>query len=220
METMSVAPEVILGIIAAIVVGVVLIKLGRQLAVLLLVGGIVAAVIVVALAILDQAEATRQVAQAATVASAGQATASVGVTILGTLLAVVVIGGGIGVAYLVWRLRRAEYEAQRQAGQWTPGPNARWGQQGQGPTEITPYGYRFPTGRPSPPPTVYYPPYYPPYPMGYVPPSPHTGYPAQGGYPQVVVIDRRDEEQRYSDDDLVSGFLPLWEDDGSDDWLG
>jgi len=34
-----------LGIIAAIVVGVILIKLGRQLAILLLVGGVVAAVV-------------------------------------------------------------------------------------------------------------------------------------------------------------------------------
>jgi hypothetical protein len=213
---MSVSPEVIVGIIGAIVLGIVLIKLGRQIAVFLLVGGIVAAVVAVALAILNQAEATRQVAQAATVASAGQASASIGVTILGTLLAVVVIGGGLGVAYLTWRVRRAERRLDRQRGQWKPGPNARWKQQGPEPTEITPYGYRFLTGRPSPPPTAYY----PPYPMGYAPPTSQTGYPVQGGYPQVVIIDRRDEDQRYSDDDLVSDFLPLWEDDGSDDWLG
>jgi hypothetical protein len=138
METLNVSPELILGIIAAIVVGVILIKLGRQLAILLLVGGVVAAVVVVGLAILDQAEATRQVAQAATVASAGQATASVGVTILGTILAVVVIGGGVGIGYLVGRLRRAERLAARQAGQWQPGPNALWSQQGRQVGQIMP----------------------------------------------------------------------------------
>ena len=213
----AISPELVVAIIGAIVLGVVLIKLGRQIAIFLLVGGAIAAVIVVALAILDQAEATRQVAQAATVASAGQATASVGVTILGTLLAVVVIGGGLGIAYLVWRLRRTEKRLERQQGQWQPGPNALWGQQGQQQGQIAPYGYHIPTGHVPAPPSAY-PPYpYPPH-VGYAPPSPYVGYPAQGGYPQVVVIDRRESDQMRIDDDLP-GLLPLWhEESNEEDW--
>ena len=127
MET-NVSPELIVGIIAALIVTVVVIRFAKQIATFLLVAGGIVAVIVVGWALLKQGQATEEAAQAVTVASSGQATASVGVTVLATLLVLVLIAGGIGIAYLVWRLRRAEWMMQRQTGQWMPGPNALWGQ--------------------------------------------------------------------------------------------
>jgi hypothetical protein len=209
METSNISPELILIIAGAILLGVILIRLGRQIAIFLLVGGGIAAVIVVGLAILDQAEATRQAAQVATVASAGQT----GATILATMLVIVVIGGGLGIAYLVWRLRRTERRLERQQGQWQPGPNVRWSQQSQ-PEPLPSYGNPLPPDPLLAPPAAYHP-YAYPYPpqMGYaLPPPPYAGYHGAGAYPQVIVIDRRDRQDAIDEDPF--DLLPLWTDDG------
>ena len=200
METLTISPQLILAIGGVIALGLVLIKLGRQIAIFLLAAGVIAAVLVVGLAILDQAKATQQAAEAAAVASTGQTAASVSTIVLATLLAMVVIAGGLGFAYLIWRLRRAERRAARQTRQWRPGPNARWGQVGD--ARPVPYGHHL-----AAPPPVYYPP------IGYAPPP---AYPANSHqpYPSVVVIDDRDR----ADEDPLA-MLPLWaEDDEMEGW--
>jgi hypothetical protein len=83
-------------------------RFGRHIARALLVGGILAVVVVVALALLSQAGAARQAAQAATVAATGQAAVSVvSAFCMGGLSAVVVAAlSTAGLFWLRWaRLR-------------------------------------------------------------------------------------------------------------------
>lgn len=206
MNVADLSPEVILVLLGAIVVGVVLIRLGRQIAIFLLVAGGLGVVAIIALAVLNQAQATRRSAEAAAVASTGQTASSVGVTVLGTLLAVVVVAGGLVIAYQAWRLRRARRRATRQHRQWRPGPNALWGQEGQL------HGYQVPVERRLAPPPGYPPTHYPPYPpMGYPPPPSYPG----GGYQPVVVI--YDDGAGLDEDPLE--MLPLWAgDDDGEEW--
>jgi hypothetical protein len=115
---------VILAGVAVAALGILVLRLGRRLALFLLVGGGLAAVIAVAVALAEQARATRQAAQAATVAAAGQAVTSAATSITLFLLAVlfggVLLAVGAVVAVLYWRhwQRREQFRdvlAQAQA---------------------------------------------------------------------------------------------------------
>lgn len=207
--TLNISPEIILGIGGVLLLALVIIKLGRKIATFLLAAGGIVAVLVVVFAILDQAKATRQAAEAATVASTGQATASVGVTVLATLLVVVVIISGLALAYLTWRLRRAQRRAAQQPMRWRSGPNARWSREPRMPhIPVHPYGY-YPA---YPPQTAY-----PPYPVqagGYGVP-PHA-YPGEQQPPSVVVVY---DEDGYGGSEDPLDLPPLWpEDPESEAW--
>jgi hypothetical protein len=207
---MTISPELILAIGGAIALGVILIKLGRQIAIFLLAAGFIAAVIVGGLVLLDQAKATQQVAEAAAVASTGQTATSVSTIVLATLLAVVVIAGGLGFAYMNWRLQRAQRQIARQSRRWRPGPNARWGQRGRSQTQFIPPA---PVGRYLAPPPAYPPAYHAYPPMGYAPPH---GYPGGGVEPVVVIYDEG-AAAAPAEDPL--DLLPLWaEDDEMEGW--
>jgi len=112
--------------IAALVLGLLLVRIGRALGVLLAVLGLVALLGLLAVALFHQSEATAATATAAVVATAGQAVSNVAVTVLAVLLVVVLLAGGVAVLYLLRRLRLAERQ-----GRWLPGPNARWGRAGE-----------------------------------------------------------------------------------------
>ncbi len=85
-----------------------------------------AAVLALAWAWGAQANATQQVAAAATVSAAGQTANSIAVSILATVLGVALLAGAGLSGYLWLRLRRAEQRASN-PGRWRPGPNAQWG---------------------------------------------------------------------------------------------
>lgn len=110
--------------VAVGVLGILLLRLGRQIARFLLALGGLGAVGAVAYALVAQATATRQAAQAAAMASTGQTVGSLTTTILAVLLLVTVLAAAIGGGYLAFRLRRAE---GRSAKWWMPGPDAYWG---------------------------------------------------------------------------------------------
>ncbi|MBN1954999.1 MAG: hypothetical protein JW900_08115 [Anaerolineae bacterium] len=127
METVQLSPELVLILVAALVVAILVLRFAREIGRFLLVASGIGVAGIVGWALLAQARATQQVAETATVTSKGQAAAGIGVTVLAVLLAIVVAGAGGVVGYLLLRLRWAE----RRAGQWAPGPNARWGQMAQ-----------------------------------------------------------------------------------------
>ena len=207
---MTIPAQLILVIIGVILVSVVLIKLGRQIAIFLLAAGVIAGVLVIGLVLLGQAKATQQAAEAAAVASTGQTATSVSTIVLATLLAVVVIVGGLGFAYMNWRLQRAQRQIARQPRRWRPGPNARWGQRGRSQTQFIPPA---PVGRYLAPPPAYPPAYYAYPPMGYAPPH---GYPGGGAEPVVVIYDEG-AATAPAEDPL--DLLPLWaEDDEMEGW--
>lgn len=134
------------GLALAIVVVVVtllllllLLRLGRGFVLALLaVGGLTVAG-VFALAMFNQAAASREAAEAATQAATATKAAAVGqslqllmVTLLAVILFVVVLLAGVAVGYFWLRAKRAEAEARKPTlgqGQWLPGPNARWQRQ-------------------------------------------------------------------------------------------
>ncbi|HHS96651.1 MAG TPA: hypothetical protein ENK08_01930 [Chloroflexi bacterium] len=157
----------VLGGIAIGLLGLMLLRLGRALGVLLIVLGVMVFLGLLAVALLQQSKATAATATAATVATAGQAASGVAVTVLAVLLVIVILGGGGVVGYLYLRLRRAE-----RRGRWLPDPNARWGRAGEMPP--VPW-WMYP---PLPPVWWRYP---PPMEMG-------RGY----GEPPIIVVD--DEE--------------------------
>lgn len=116
---------VLIGLAIAIL-GILLLRVGRQIARFLLALGGLGVIGTVAYALVAQATATCQAAQAATVASVGQTAGSITTTILAVLLIAVVLAALTGGGYLAFRLRRAERRLG--ARRWTPGPNAHWGQ--------------------------------------------------------------------------------------------
>lgn len=118
------AMVVLIGLAVALT-GVLLIRIGRQIARGLLIIGGLAAVIAIAYALAEQARASRQAAKAVSIAAAGQAVESVAVTLLATLLVIVVILAAAAVVYLLFRIKRAESGRGKK---WLPGPNARWQQ--------------------------------------------------------------------------------------------
>jgi hypothetical protein len=202
---MTIPAQLILVIIGVILVSVVLIKLGRQIAIFLLAAGVIAAVLVIGLVLLGQAKATQQVAEAAAVASTGQTAVSVSTIVLVTLLFVALVTIGPGFAYLIWRLRRAERRPRQQSRRWCSGPNAQWEQRGLPQYQIVPQGR---TGQYLVPPPAYPPAYYPyPQPGQYPSPYPHLG---GGGHQEPVVVIYRDPPSQ-AEDPLE--MLPLWGDE-------
>ena len=111
------------------ILGVLLLRVGRQIARFLLALGGLGVAGAVAYALVAQASATRQAAQAARVAGAGQAVGGLATTVLAVLLTGVVLAAVIGGGYLTFRLRRAERRLG--ARHWMLGPDAHWGQLGQ-----------------------------------------------------------------------------------------
>jgi hypothetical protein len=207
---MTIPAQLILAIGGVIALSVILIKLGRQIAIFLLVAGVIAGVLVIGLVLLGQAKATQQVAEAAAVASTGQTATSVSTIVLATLLAVALVTIVLGFAYMNWRLQRAQRRAARQPRRWRPGPNARWGQHGRSQAHIVPPA---PAGRYLAPPPAYPPAYYAYPPMGYAPPH---GYPGGGAEPVVVIYDEG-ATTAPAEDPL--DLLPLWaEDDEMEGW--
>ena len=114
--------------IASVLLGLILVRVGRALGVLLAVFGVVALVGLLAAALFQQSRATATAATAAAVATTGQTVNSVAVTVLAVLLLLAVLVGAGVIGYLYLRLRRAERQ-----GRWLPGPNARWGRAGEMP---------------------------------------------------------------------------------------
>jgi len=86
---MDVTTLVILIGVAVAALGILVLKLGKRLAIFLLALGGCAAVVAVAFALAEQARATRQAAQAATVAAAGQAVTSAATSITLFLLMII-----------------------------------------------------------------------------------------------------------------------------------
>ena len=76
---------VVLGGVAAVGLALAILKLGRRLATGLIVVGGLAVVGAVALAMMSQAQATREAARAATVAAAGQAATSAAVSVIAVI---------------------------------------------------------------------------------------------------------------------------------------
>lgn len=115
---MSVELWVILSGIGAVVLLWLLLRFGRQIARAVIVVGILAVGVIVALALLAQASASRQAAQAATIAATGQAATSLVLAMGIGALAVVAVGGlgGAGVFWVRWKLaeQRRERIASRQ----------------------------------------------------------------------------------------------------------
>ncbi len=123
--------------VAALAVLILVVKFGKMLVVGVLIIGVVGAIVLLAATTRQQAVATQQVATAATLASAGQTTASVGVSILAVLLVLVLLGAGSVILFQRARLRRYAAEpdgwreypparARSRGGNWLPGPNAYW----------------------------------------------------------------------------------------------
>jgi len=98
---------VILAGVAVAALGFLTLKLGRRLAIFLLALGGCVAVVAVALALLEQARATREAARAATVAAAGQAVTSAATSItlflVMVILLMLLLAGGAVAAVLYWR---------------------------------------------------------------------------------------------------------------------
>jgi flagellar basal body-associated protein FliL len=118
------ALAVLIGVGVA-VAAILLLRFAKQIAIFLLIAGVLVAIIAVCFALASQSEATRQTAQAAKVSSVGQTANSVAMTVMVILLVLVVLAAGGGMLYLYIRMRRAE--SQTGAKGWAPGPNARWG---------------------------------------------------------------------------------------------
>jgi len=115
---------VILAGVAVAALGILVLRLGRRLALFLLAGGGLVAVIAVAVALFEQARATRQAAEAATVAAAGQAVtsaaASITLFLVTVILFLLLLAVGAVAAVLYWRRyqRREQFRdtlAQAQA---------------------------------------------------------------------------------------------------------
>jgi uncharacterized membrane protein YciS (DUF1049 family) len=122
--------------LATALAGILILRMGRQIAKFLLIGGGLAALIAIALAMISQAKATQRVAQATTVAVTGQAAGSAAVTLLAVLLVLTVILALATVGYFWLRARQAERRAARAVeqaanGGWTSGPNALWDRKGR-----------------------------------------------------------------------------------------
>jgi hypothetical protein len=130
--------EVILVLAGAAVLGALLIRLGRQIALALMGAGIVGVLVIGALALLEQAQAGREAAKAAKVMAVGQTAGSITLTVLVALLAVVVVLAAAAIGYFWLRARRAERwlipQQHQRPGRWAPGPNAHWQQTDDRPT--------------------------------------------------------------------------------------
>lgn len=170
----------------ALALGYLLLKFGQVIAkFLLILGGLIVAGIF-ALALLEQARATRAVAATAAISATGQAATSAILSAAVVLILFLLVAGGAVAAYLY--LRRQRQRRQRTA--WTPGPYAYWGQQAgsQAPTHAFPPSlvYPYPPAAPYPPQAmipyqVYpvYPPYsYPAYPVAELAPEEDEDIPA------------------------------------------
>ena len=139
-DTISSGTIVILIGAAVAILAILTLILTRKLGTFLLLAGGVTAVVIVALAMLGQAEATQETAvasqetalaaqeaaQAATTATVGQTVVSFALVALVCLLAVVAIVAIVAVLYFWLRSRRAEAMGQF-GGNWKSGPNALWG---------------------------------------------------------------------------------------------
>lgn len=155
--------------IVTVLLGLLLVRLGRALGTLLIILGLTALIGLLAAALSHRSRATATAVTAATVAVAGQGASNLAVTMLTILLVTVVVAGGGAILYLVYRLRRAE-----KWGKWLPGPNARW----QG-------------GREMPPPPWWW--------IRLLPPPAWWEYPGSMGMgrgykePPIIVIDSEEE---------------------------
>jgi len=157
-------PVVLVAGVGLLLLGLLLIRVGRALGVALLILGLVAILGLMVVALLHQSRAAETAAAAAVVATTGQTMNSTVVTVLAVLLVIVLLASGTVILYLLYRLRRAE-----RRGRWLPGPNARWGR------VETPLVPPYPWWMVPPPPWWGYP-------------------PARTEGPAVYVIDEGDEE--------------------------
>ena len=139
---------VILGGIGVIVAAWLLLRFGKIIGRALLVAGVLVAIIVGLLALLTQAGANRQTAQAAIEAAEAAKTASAGQSLTAVFSTLCI--GGLGAAFLaalggagyLWvQLQLAQHtqlgKPRRQAlrkGGWRPGPNALWGRDDEQPS--------------------------------------------------------------------------------------
>ena len=85
---MPIEVEILIGLAVALLVTLLMVRLGRQIARGLLIIGGLAAVLAIAYALTEQARTSRQAAKAVSIAAAGQAVESVSVTLLATLLVI------------------------------------------------------------------------------------------------------------------------------------
>ena len=109
---------------AAAALGILVLRLGKKLALFLLALAVLAVVGAVALAMNSQAQATKEVARAAEIAAVGQATTSAAMSIIAFLLALIVILllaiVGAVVAWLWWqqRQKRARFQEALETAQY------------------------------------------------------------------------------------------------------
>jgi len=114
---------IILAGLSVAALGILILRMGKRLALFLLVMGGLAVAMTVAWALTEQARATRQAAEAATVAAAGQATMSAATSITLFLMMVILgmallVGGTVGLScWLRQRQKRARLEDALQQAQ-------------------------------------------------------------------------------------------------------
>ncbi len=141
-DTLPAGTIVILIGAAVAIIAVLTLILTRKLGTFLLLLAGVGAVVVFALAMLGQAEATgetavaaqqasvaaQEAAQAATTATVGQTVSTLALAALAGMFAIAAVAAAVAVVYFWLRAKRAE---SRTSGNWKPGPNALWGRNAQ-----------------------------------------------------------------------------------------
>lgn len=129
-----------LGAIALFIALILTLRMGRKLLVAIAALGGIAVLVIVALAMLGQADATRQAskaaqgaAEAATRASTGQSLTTILLIVMGIVQLVTVVAS----AYFFIRWKIADQYAQASSrdqdsgGKWVSGPNAYWGKKNE-----------------------------------------------------------------------------------------
>jgi hypothetical protein len=143
--------------IALILAFILTFRMGRKLLLAIAALGGIAVVVIMALTMLGQADATRQASKAAQGAAEAATRASTGQSLITILLIVMGIAQLVtltGAAYLYIRWKIADQYArgskdQGDSGKWVSGPNAYWGKKNK-------------SQQPPALPPGYYPPYQPP----------------------------------------------------------
>jgi hypothetical protein len=150
-----------LGVIALFIALILTFRMGRKLLLAIAALGGIAVVVIMALTMLGQADATRQASKAAQGAAEAATRASTGQSLTTILLIVMGIAQLVtltGAAYLYIRWKIADQYARGSKGQdsegkWVSGPNAYWGKKNDPNQPALPPGY-YP---PYQPPVVYQP---------------------------------------------------------------
>lgn len=205
--------SVILGIAAAALVVVIVVKFGKAILKLTLVLAVGGGWLVLRSgapnglsadggALGDLAAIAQALRPAPRPAPSSSARGFTGGLCVGAALVLVLLALGVaGYFYVRWKLEARKPGRRQGEGGWVSGPNAFWGRQRE----------RQGSPPPSPQPPTYHPPAYPrpaqpPWPPAY--PSPYGSEQMQG-YPPVVVISEPAEPNEAPLD-----MLPLWDDEG------